>query len=126
RFVADFIGTSNLIEGRVAAAQGGKIVFEADAGGQLQAEGEAAVGARGALCIRPEKIDLVPPGSGRALPATVVRAVRVGGLMEYAVALANGPELIVQEQLRHGVAAHGTGDGVSVLLRPEHARFLAG
>ncbi len=126
RFVADFIGTSNLIEGRVASADAGALLFEADAGGGFRAQGEAAPGARGALCIRPEKIDLVPAGTAEARPATVRRAARIGGLMEYAIALADGQELIVQEQLRHAIAARMPGDSVGVLLRPEHARFLAG
>ena len=125
RFVADFIGTSNLIEGRVVSAQRGSVVFEGDSGAVFQAVGDASAGLRGALCIRPEKIDLVAADAADARPATVTRAVRIGGLMEYAIVLADGTELIVQEQLRHGVAAHAPGETVGVVLRPEHARVLA-
>ena len=126
RFVADFIGTSNLIEGRVTAAGDGLLRFEADAGGGFEAIGTASAGARGALCIRPEKIDIVAAASPGARRGVVRRAARIGGLMDYTVALDEGPELIVQEQLRHGVAPHEPGAAVGVVLRSEHARFLAG
>ena len=126
RFVADFIGTSNLIEGRVASARAGFLRFEADAGGSFDATGAAIPGARGALCIRPEKIDVVAADSPGARRGVVCRAARIGGLMDYAVALDEGPELIVQEQLRHAVAAREPGTAIGIVLRPEHARFLAG
>jgi ABC-type Fe3+/spermidine/putrescine transport system ATPase subunit len=126
RFVADFIGTSNLIEGLVETASEGRLLFRADAGGVFAAQGRAVPGARGALCIRPEKIDLVEPGTAGALEGIVRHAARTAGLMEYSVAVADGPELTVQEQLRHGVAARAPGERVAVLLREADASFLAG
>jgi ABC-type Fe3+/spermidine/putrescine transport system ATPase subunit len=124
RFVADFIGTANLIDGVVQAAAAGQLVLRADAGGTFPAHGAARVGARGAITVRPEKIDLVPAGSEHAHSGRIVRAVRIGGLMDYAVHLDNGPELVVHEQQRHGVAARETGALVGVVLRAEHCRFL--
>jgi ABC-type Fe3+/spermidine/putrescine transport system ATPase subunit len=126
RFVADFIGVSNLIEGRVEAASDGRLVFRADAGGVFGARGQASAGARGALCLRPEKIDLVAPGVAGAREGVIRRAVRAAGVMEYAVGLAEGPELTVQEQLRHGVVPRDPGARVGVEMREEDARFLAG
>ena len=126
RFVADFIGTSNLIEGVVETCIDGRIAFRADAGGVFAARGDAPAGTRGALCIRPEKVDLSAAGAPGARFGTVRRAARTAGMMEYAVVLADGPELIVQEQLRHGVAPRDTGTQVGAMLRDEDARFLAG
>jgi ABC-type Fe3+/spermidine/putrescine transport system ATPase subunit len=124
RFVADFIGTSNLIDGVVEAVDGAMLTLRADAGGRLMARGRAAVGARGAVCVRPEKLDIVPPATPESRPATVLRAVRIGGLIEYTLALEKGPEMIVHEQQRHGVPAHAPGERAGVVLRAEHCRFL--
>ena len=55
RFTATFMGESNLIEGRVVAAETGRVKLEA-ALGVIEAEGDAEVGARVALSIRPEQI----------------------------------------------------------------------
>ena len=125
RFVADFIGTSNMIDGVVEQAADDRLMLRADAGRVFTAHGTARAGARGAMTVRPEKIDLVPAGSEGALAGRVVRAVRIGGLMEYGVQLEGGPELVVHEQLRHGIPARGQGSPAGVLLRAEHCRFLA-
>jgi hypothetical protein len=83
-----------------------------------------ARGARGALCIRPEKVDMVAADASGALPATITTAMRTAGMMEYAVRLPSGTVLTVQEQLRHGIAARAEGSTVGVLLRGEDLRFL--
>ncbi len=101
-------------------------MLRAAAGGEFPAFGNAQVGARGALCVRPEKIDIVAAGTPGARAASVERAVRIGGLMEYALRLAEGPALVVQEQQRHGVPARTPGTAVGVMLRAEHCRFLPG
>ena len=124
RFVADFIGTSNLIDGVVVASSGGQLVLRAAAGGEFPALGSAPAGAKGALCVRPEKIDIVAADVPGARAASVERAVRIGGLMEYALRLAEGPAVVVQEQQRHGVPARAPGTAVGVMLRAEHCRFL--
>jgi len=124
RFVADFIGTSNMIDGVVEQAADAGLTLRADAGQVFAAHGTARAGARGAITVRPEKIDLVPATASGALPGRVVRGVRIGGLMEYRVQLEGGPELVVHEQLRHGIPARDQGSLVGVLLRAEHCRFL--
>jgi ABC-type Fe3+/spermidine/putrescine transport system ATPase subunit len=124
RFVADFIGTSNLIDGVVVASSSGQVVLRAAAGGEFSAVGSAPAGTKGALCVRPEKIDIVASDSPGARAATVERALRISGLMEYAVRLAEGPALVVQEQQRHGVPARTPGTAVGLMLRAEHGRFL--
>lgn len=58
RFVADFIGTCNLIDARVSAAGDEKMVLEIDGLGEVMARnpGGAAAGTEGILALRPEKI----------------------------------------------------------------------
>lgn len=62
RFVADFIGTCNLIEAGVAVTGEDKMVLEIAGLGEVAAKnpGGAAVGERGVLALRPEKIRIAP------------------------------------------------------------------
>src|SRR5438445_11019758 len=57
RFVADFVGTNNLVPGRVSEQRSGQLVVET-ALGPLRAIAEAAVGERCVLAIRPENVAL--------------------------------------------------------------------
>ncbi|MFO1467468.1 MAG: ABC transporter ATP-binding protein [Steroidobacteraceae bacterium] len=70
RFVADFIGTTNLFEGRVCACETGLISVEcAETGGLLHVDdmGRFTVGQRVWVALRPEKIRLgkQPPPDSR-------------------------------------------------------------
>jgi len=58
RFVADFIGSVNLFDARVAADPGDHMLLEADGLGTLRADhsGATAVGQSVTLAVRPEKI----------------------------------------------------------------------
>ena len=96
RFVADFIGETNLIQGKVAEV-GGRIVVET-ASGRLQStvapEG-LTVGDSVWCSIRPERLSVLDEGaaSGNALAGDVVRAVYLGSHEQYFVKLADGTEL---------------------------------
>lgn len=61
RFVADFIGETNFIDGRVISVNGMQAEFEAD-GLRMLAEAVPGVnpGARATLAVRPERIRLTP------------------------------------------------------------------
>jgi len=82
RFVAGFVGTSNLLMGAAA---------------------EAIVGRRGTFTIRPEKIHLAAPdeaaGEGEiSAPGRVRDVIYVGSETRYIVALEQGAELVVTQQ----------------------------
>jgi spermidine/putrescine transport system ATP-binding protein len=62
-FVAQFIGESNLFDGRVAAVEGTEARFETDEGLSLAGpSGNFAAGERVTVLLRPENFDLVAPG----------------------------------------------------------------
>src|SRR5581483_11842517 len=74
RFVAEFIGESNLLEGRLEAADGAA-VFVAPGGLRLpvRVAGPAPrPGERATLMLRPEKIALAPAGAAASEPATLL------------------------------------------------------
>ena len=123
RFVADFIGAANVLEAVVRSRAGPDCVIEAH-GLPFQLQAEAGVGQRGALVVRPERIDFVDGTVQGAMPGTLARSRRAGGLMEYEVMLEGGLRLLAHEQLRHGVPERVQGAQVHVLVRPGDARFL--
>ena len=97
RFVAEFIGESNLLEGRVETADGGD-VFVAGVGLRLRvAPGPRALrpGERCTLMVRPEKITIGPAGADPAdgLTGTVEEVVYVGEFTRYRVRVT--PEVVI-------------------------------
>ncbi len=123
RFVADFIGTANVFDAVVMARDGGGRTMQSH-GLTFRVAGDGAVGQRGALSIRPERIDFIDPVTDGAIEGSVALSRRVGGLMEYEIALAGGLRLLVLEQLRHGVPERAEGTHVGLLIRPDDIRFL--
>ena len=123
RFVADFIGTANVLEAVVAERQGDCCTVRAN-GFSFRLRGAFVAGQRGALSVRPERIDFVDPADPGAVAGTVVLSRRVGGQMEYEVAIDGGLRLLAHEQLRHGVQQRTEGAQVGLLMRPEDIRFL--
>lgn len=80
RFAAEFIGEASLIEGRVERAAGDEVLV---AVGGLGVAARAvrpglAVGDRAILMVRPERIELAPPGTGGATDLTVATRVFQG------------------------------------------------
>jgi putrescine transport system ATP-binding protein len=95
RWVADFIGDVNLIEGRVAEASADEIIIEADAVGKLRAAGavEAKPGDTIWLSLRPEKLRIAhdPPTSGANKISGVVWDIGyLGDISVYHVRLDSG------------------------------------
>ncbi len=68
-FVADFLGSANLLAGRVTARSDGRLTVALGGGTTVQATGDgasAAVGVSVKLLVRPEDVDIVAVGGARA------------------------------------------------------------
>ena len=79
KFVAGFLGASNFLDGQVVATEGSKIVVDLG-GSQLTLDGSLPAGkdnSRLTLALRPERIGILSPGSGR-LQGTVTDVVYRG------------------------------------------------
>jgi spermidine/putrescine transport system ATP-binding protein len=132
RFVAGFIGTSNLITGTVRAMEGTTAVLTTRAEGESVVVPDAArVGARAGgsldLTVRPEKISLGhEPEPGRcSLRGTISEVVYLGTATQYAVTVSDGSELLVFLQNSsdsHDVAERGA--SVWLTWHPEHSLAL--
>jgi ABC-type Fe3+/spermidine/putrescine transport system ATPase subunit len=124
RFVADFIGESNFLPGRVVGCADAGVAFETRRGAKLGATAGAGVtpGA-GVLFIRPEKIALGPEASehGVAAPGTVRDVVYVGESRRYRVELDTGDLVVVKQMNAATRAAHAVGDRVTIAFRQSDA-----
>src|SRR5919197_3405930 len=123
RFVANFLGTSNIIAGRVGSS--GAIVLGPDE--RVVVPGSSP-GAEVELTVRPEKTTLRPaddpPGDGASrLRGQVTEVVYLGTSTSYTVTATGGLELTLYRPKPppRGQEKAGMGDEVWVTWRPEHS-----
>ena len=105
RFVAEFIGESNLLEGRVESSGAGA-VFALAGGVSVPVSGQPAraeARAASTLMIRPEKIGLEPAAGAAVdgLAGTVEDVVYVGEFTRYRVRVAPGVAVAVKAHNTH-------------------------
>jgi len=129
RFVADFIGETNFLSGRVAAQVGRSMTVALPGGLTVRTESEAPIanGAEVSVAVRPEKMHIAPfPGATNQYAGHVVSVVYIGTDTHYGVNLKNGQHVRVREQNNapgsKPVAAEG--DAVTVSFAAEAARVL--
>ena len=133
RFVAGFIGTSNLITARVRAMDATTAVLECGADEALLVPEAGTVGAKAGapldLTVRPEKIVLSAdqPAAGRCrLRGRVIEVVYLGTSTQYAIATLGGTELSVFVQNASDASdVAERDDNVWISWRPEHSSALA-
>jgi len=124
RFVAEFIGLSNFLEGHVQVVRGATMTVAA-AGLDIVTPTLPNVdpGRRVLLFLRPNEIELLPPGrphEANVFDARVEKATYLGDTMDYRLTLGEGVELRVQTDARHRY-----GPGAAVRLRLPRVRCWA-
>ena len=126
RFVAGFIGTSNLLSGRVAGMEGDLAVltFGPQDRVMVPVSGPLRTGDPLEISVRPEKIDLhraAAPGAGSSiLSGVVTEVVYHGTSTNYTVATTAGPELVVFDQNASSAEyLAGRGDHVFLTWSPQ-------
>jgi putrescine transport system ATP-binding protein len=96
RYVADFIGDVNIVEGRIASVGGGEVMIASDAATspiRVATTTETTKDQQVWLAIRPEKVRIAtdkPPASENLIEGTVWDIAYLGDLSIYKVKLANG------------------------------------
>jgi spermidine/putrescine transport system ATP-binding protein len=128
RFVAGFIGTSNLLTGTVTRLDGDRAVIQVGQDELIivpvwdRAVGE---GSRLELTVRPEKIDLTaerPSGEGCALRGTVTEVVYLGTSTNFSVTTSAGADVVVFQQNSASAAdVAARGDSVWLSWNPQHS-----
>lgn len=125
RFVADFIGETNLLPVKVVSlAQGTARVALAD--GRELVCSSAATGQGGThhFSIRPERLSLTEPAAGD-LTATVERVVYLGTDLQLMVRLADGAGVSVRMQNSARIDMPAAGQTVGLKIEEGAARLLA-
>ncbi|HVO88209.1 MAG TPA: ABC transporter ATP-binding protein [Casimicrobiaceae bacterium] len=123
RFVAEFIGESNVIEGTLADAG----VFVARSGARFAAAADSDLrsGDAAILVARPEKFSFTAPSAGeQGLPGRVTQHVYVGDFMRYRIDVLGGLSLTVKVQNHRSAVTPREGEEVQVFLDPRDARIL--
>jgi spermidine/putrescine transport system ATP-binding protein len=126
RFVADFIGETNLLDVRVEAAEDGLSLCRHATGAVFRAKpaGAPRVGAGGHVSIRPERIALTAP-DGEQPQGVVAHTVYLGTDTQHIVRLDDGTEVTTRTQNAHDAeAAFRPGDRVGLAIDPGAVRLL--
>jgi len=134
KFVADFIGTSNFLEGKVKSLEGGKAdvyvpALNAEVKGLVS--GAVAVGDEAVISLRPEKIRLADKAvlSQNCFEGRIVSSVYIGSDTHLIVEV-NGLRLKVWEQNKISSldpkAYYIVGQPVWLTLFPENTLVMAG
>jgi iron(III) transport system ATP-binding protein len=89
RFVADFVGTNNVMPGEVEARRGDRLVVHT-AVGRLEAIPNGAVEGRCVLAIRPENVSLGDGGSGNVVRGRISFVSYLGNTVRYDVETETG------------------------------------
>jgi len=119
RFVADFIGSTNLLRGQVEG--GGRVRLTSGDIARVAHDGLAA-GTEIEISIRPEAISLVPAAAEGAIGATVQQAAYLGSTISYRVRTTGGLDLTVMTP-KTGVRLP-VGSDVAVSWPPSEALIL--
>jgi ABC-type Fe3+/spermidine/putrescine transport system ATPase subunit len=126
RFVADFVGSSNLLTGKVAGTAGGDglIPFRLDSGTEIRVKAPSPVsGSEDRIAIRTAHVRLSdqPSPDVNALPAKIVEKVFLGDYIEYSVE-SQGNRMIVRRLPDENFSV---GSQVFLLIRPERCILLS-
>ena len=128
RFVADFIGETNLLDATVLEADGPRVTCRLADGEILHAVAthDITKGARGAVSLRPERMTVATEEpNGESLRGVLAGTTYLGTDTQYTVRLSDTLHLTVRHQNRlHAEAAMQEGEPVFISIAPDAARFL--
>lgn len=131
RFVAEFIGQSNFLEGRVVQAGplGAEIETESGLTLRVPADPHASTGSKGVLQIRAERVHVHrqkrPPSDGYTFSGTVERVIYVGNTIQYFIKL-ESHDLIMATRPTSGEAQFARGEAVWISFGLEDVVLLRG
>ncbi|WP_454917719.1 ABC transporter ATP-binding protein [Xanthobacter sediminis] len=126
-FVADFLGSANLIEGAVEKAPGGLCMMIEGAAFPMPAGRHLDAGDAVRLAIRPERLDILPapPAEAVGVPATVESIVYLGSDLRVVLRTRQGGRLIARAPGRGLVPGLAEGAEIFAAWKPEDAVVVA-
>ncbi len=121
-FVANFLGTANILDGAVSGS-GDARVFEVAGGGSVEVPAVAVIPAGAKLVFRPQHVRLKAPGEA-GLSGQILNREFLGANVRYGVRLGVS-EVLVEAAFESAAGLRAIGDTVSMAIAPERAAFLA-
>jgi iron(III) transport system ATP-binding protein len=97
RFLADFIGDANLVDGELTAEVGGRVF--AAGGARMPVQADDIAPGPATLAVRPNRLHLGAPGPG-SVPGVCKRAAYLGSRIEYLVDTPWGELLVFDDKAR--------------------------
>jgi spermidine/putrescine transport system ATP-binding protein len=129
RFVANFIGQTNVFTGTVESVDGDRVTLRTRGGARIEAvtreEIEVEVGAQAQATVRPEKVRFGSTGDN-VLPAEIRQIVYLGVSTQYRAELPDGGTLVLYQQNVHDATVPTIGDEVSVVWDAQNCLMLGG
>ena len=131
RFVAGFIGTSNLLTGVAASVSASQAVIDVSADERIIVpirDARVTQGAKLEVTVRPEKIELSterPPIGSCAVRGTVTEVVYLGTSTSFTVATTTGAAVVVFQQNSASAGDVAVrGDSVWLSWQPQHSYLI--
>jgi iron(III) transport system ATP-binding protein len=128
RFVANFLGIANLIDGTVTETEG-TVLFRAPDGINIPLEGVGAgTGENKTIMFRPQNLIICdagdPPAENKSkLSGRVQRREFLGNIVRYAVSVGEH-SLLIDDTHQTGHGAFDVGADVALYLSPDQMRLL--
>ncbi|HYZ05433.1 MAG TPA: ABC transporter ATP-binding protein [Rubrobacter sp.] len=127
RFVADFIGQTNVFSGMIESVSGKQITLSTPSG-KVEAtarEAEVEVGSEAHATVRPEKIRFGSEGDNVSI-ARIRQIVYLGVSTQYIAELPDGEKLVLYQQNSREDANPDIGEEVAVVWDARHCLILGG
>jgi len=125
RFVATFVGESNLLSGRIASGDAGPSLDTGTRSHALDAGAVEAAGLgqgdRAALAIRPERVEILAEDAAGGHAAEIAEVVYLGSNRRYVARMDDGTTLLARVQAGQPGDGLSVGDRVRLGWRDEHA-----
>jgi iron(III) transport system ATP-binding protein len=123
-FVANFLGTANIVEGRIVGA-GSLRKFDAGGGLRLTIPPDADVPAGARMVFRPQDARIVANSDGgSSVDGTITFREFLGANVRYSIR-AGTADLLVDVPFHSGDALHAVGKPVAVMIAMTSVRWLA-
>ncbi|MFT3801913.1 MAG: ABC transporter ATP-binding protein [Burkholderiaceae bacterium] len=125
RFVASFVGESNLIEAEVMHKRGAIATLKSKVGYVFDAEIRDAIEAgRVTVLVRPERIAIANEPGARSTPVTVTSAIFLGEILRIEAQMDGGDALLIRCTDTAGRSLPDVGDRLHVRWGPEDCWVL--
>ncbi|MEM9061949.1 MAG: ABC transporter ATP-binding protein [Pseudomonadota bacterium] len=126
RFVADFIGETNLLDVQVEMVDGSTCQCRLPGGVMVEAKssGQATAGKSGHVSIRPERVAITASGTG-LIEGTIERQIYLGTDTQHLIRLDDGTLITARAQNAHQATVDlSPGDRAGISIDPGAVRLL--